>query len=108
MGHNKHNHKNKHSDKKDHKHDSHKHDSNGHGDHDHTEHHKMMIQDFRKRFWISLVITLPILVMSPMIQNVFDYEITFRFVGYVLFGLSTFVFFYGGWPFLTGLVDELN
>jgi len=108
MGHNKHNHKNKHSDKKDHKHDSHKHDSNGHGDHDHTEHHKMMIQDFRKRFWISLVITLPILVMSPMIQNVFDYEITFRFVGYVLFGLSTFVFFYGGWPFLTGLVDELK
>jgi len=108
MKHNKHNNKNNHSDKKEHKHDSHNHNSTGHGDHDHTEHHKMMIKDFRKRFWISLVITLPILVMSPMIQNVFGYEITFRFAGYVLFGLSTLVFFYGGWPFLTGLVDELN
>ncbi|MGM0407700.1 MAG: heavy metal translocating P-type ATPase, partial [Bacteroidota bacterium] len=105
MGHNKHNGKNEHSDKKDH--DSHNH-SKGKGNHDHTAHHKMMIKDFRKRFWISLVITLPILVMSPMIQNVFGYEITFRFAGYVLFGLSTVVFFYGGWPFLTGLADELK
>ncbi|MGM0504146.1 MAG: copper-translocating P-type ATPase, partial [Bacteroidota bacterium] len=79
-----------------------------HGNHDHTAHHKMMIKDFRKRFWISLVITLPILVLSPMIQNVFGYEITFDFAGYVLFGLSTLVFFYGGWPFLTGLANELK
>jgi len=103
MAHKKHNSKNGHSKK-----DAHDHDSNGNGGHDHTEHHKMMIKDFRKRFWISLVITLPILVMSPMIQNVFGYEITFDFAGYVLFGLSTIVFFYGGWPFLTGLVDELK
>ncbi|MFO7842897.1 MAG: HAD-IC family P-type ATPase, partial [Bacteroidales bacterium] len=106
MEYNKHNDKHNHSDKSDH--DSHNHDSNGHGNHDHTAHHKMMIKDFRKRFWISLVITLPILVLSPMIQNVFGYEITFDFAGYVLFGLSTLVFFYGGWPFLTGLANELK
>ncbi|MDA3867263.1 MAG: copper-translocating P-type ATPase [Salinivirgaceae bacterium] len=87
---------------------SHDHGSHGHGKHDHTKHHKMMIKDFRKRFWISLIITIPILVMSPMIQNVFGYDFSFNFEGYILFGLSTFIFFYGGWPFLTGLVNELK
>jgi Cu2+-exporting ATPase len=79
-----------------------------HQSHDHSDHHKHMVKDFRKRFWISLVITLPILVLSPMIQNILGYEVTFIFDKYVLFGLSTVVYFYGGWPFLSGLVDELK
>ncbi|MFP4024042.1 MAG: copper-translocating P-type ATPase [Thiohalospira sp.] len=108
MGHKKHNSNHDYSDKDAHNHDSHDHDANGNENHDHTEHHKMMIKDFRKRFWISLIITMPVLVMSPMIQNVLGYEITFDFAEYVLFGLSTAVFFYGGWPFLTGLIDEIK
>ena len=70
----------------------------------------MMIVDFRRRFWISLVITLPILVLSPMIQDLLGYQFSL-FGGtdrYFLFALSSVVFFYGGWPFLTGLADELK
>ncbi|MEP1259167.1 copper-translocating P-type ATPase [Algoriphagus sp.] len=71
-------------------------------------HHMHMIEDFKKRFWISLVITLPIVVLAPMIQSLVGYE--FRFDGdrYLQFALSSIVFFYGGWPFLIGMVDELK
>ncbi len=82
----------------------------GHEHHDHTDHHRMMIKDFKLRFWISLIFTLPILVLSPMVQDLFGFE--FSLLGetdkYILFGLSTIVFFYGGWPFLKGIVDELK
>ncbi|MFW5657671.1 MAG: copper-translocating P-type ATPase, partial [Bacteroidota bacterium] len=79
-----------------------------HGSHDHTSHHRMMIKDFRQRFWISLIVTIPILVLSPMIQGILGYEFTFDYSAYVLFALSAFVYFYGGWPFITGLIDELK
>jgi Cu2+-exporting ATPase len=83
---------------------------NDHGSHDHSEHHKMMIKDFRRRFWISLVLTVPVLALSPMIQQLLGFEFTLfpEFDSYISFGLSTLVFFYGGWPFLTGLADELK
>lgn len=76
--------------------------------HGHHDHHAMMIEDFKKRFWISLVLTVPILALSHMIQQLIGFEITFFGDQYVLFGLSTIVFFYGGWPFLKGLWDELK
>ncbi len=87
------------------KHHEHKMD---HGSHDHTGHHQMMIKDFRKRFWISLVITAPILVLSPMIQDLLGYSLSFPYVNYILFLLSSIVYFYGGWPFLTGLAGEVK
>ncbi len=74
----------------------------------HEEHHMHMIKDFRRRFWFSLLLTLPILILSPLIQNIFGYELSFPFDHFVLFGLSSLVYFYGGWPFLTGLADELK
>ena len=69
-----------------------------------------MIADFRKRFRISLLVTIPILLISPLIQHFLNLKSTFSFTGdiYVLFLLSTFVFVYGGYPFLKGLVDELK
>ena len=69
-----------------------------------------MAADFRKRFWISLVLTLPILVLSPMLQSLVGLREAIRFPGdlYVLFGLSSAVFWYGGWPFLKGFVEELK
>ncbi len=79
-----------------------------HDDMDHTDHHRMMIEDFKRRFWISLVLTIPILALSPMIQGVLGVEWIFPGSDYVLFGLSTIVYFYGGWPFLAGLVDEIK
>ena len=82
------------------------HKKNDHGGHDHSEHHGHMIEDFRKRFWISLIITIPILLLSPMIQHFLGLKEALRFSGdvYVLFALSSFVFFYGGYPFLKGLI----
>jgi P-type Cu2+ transporter len=76
--------------------------------HKNNKNHMHMIEDFRRRFWFSLILTLPILILSPLIQNILGYEITFRFDNYLLFGLSSLVYFYGGWPFLTGLTDELK
>ncbi len=83
---------------------------NGHGSHNHTGHHEMMIKDFRKRFIISVGISIPVLLLSPMIQDLLGFEFALfpEFDKYILFVLSTIVYFYGGWPFLTGLVDELK
>lgn len=91
-------------------HDAHTYKDGNHSGHGHEshDHHAMMIRDFRKRFWISLIITVPILVLSPMIQELLGYEFTFAFSNYILFALSSFVYFYGGWPFLTGLINELK
>ena len=99
------------------KHDMH----NGHKDMGHDmhaghvkkighDHHAHMVADFKKRFWISLIITVPILILSPMIQTLIGLGDLIRFPGdlYILFLLSTVVFFYGGYPFLKGLFDELK
>lgn len=71
-------------------------------------HHKMMIADFRKRFWVTLVLTVPILVLSPMIQDFFGYRYFLPGNQYILFALSTVVYFYGGWPFLKGFFSEIK
>jgi Cu2+-exporting ATPase len=80
-------------------------DQSGH--HDHDAH---MAADFRNRFWISLVLTLPILVLSPMLQELAGLREAIRFPGDldVLFGFSSAVFWYGGWPFLTGFFAEVK
>jgi Cu2+-exporting ATPase len=77
---------------------------------DHGSHHAMMVADFRKRFWISLVISIPILLLSPLVQRFLGLQgiITFPRDSYVLFVLSSAVFFYGGWPFLKGIYYELK
>ncbi len=72
------------------------------------DHHKMMIADFKKRFWVTLFLTIPILFLSPMIQMFFGYEFLLPGNPYVLFGLSSVVYFYGGWPFLKGFWSEIK
>jgi len=84
------------------------HDGNpamGHAGHNH---HPMMIADFKKRFYIVLALTIPIVLLSPMIQQFMGINWQFTGSSYILFGLSTIVYFYGGWPFLKGLVDEVK
>ena len=71
-------------------------------------HHTHMLNDFRNRLIVSLIVTVPILLLSPMIQHWVGFRIDFAGRAYVLFALSTFIYFYGGWPFLKGLVDELK
>jgi Cu2+-exporting ATPase len=77
----------------------------GHAGHDH---HAMMIADFRKRFYAVLVLTIPVMLLSEMIQHWLNIQISFAGSKYILLALSSIVFFYGGWPFLKGLVDELK
>ncbi|MBP2005135.1 heavy metal translocating P-type ATPase [Halobacillus andaensis] len=90
-------------------HHSHEEHGNDHGGHDHHDHdHGDMIADFKKRFYISLLLTIPILILSPMIQNFMGVDWRFPSDLWILFGLSTIVFFYGGWPFLTGAYSELK
>ena len=78
----------------------------GHAAHDHSR----MVADFRKRFWVSLVLTIPVLALSPMIQHVLGLGEQWRFSGdaYILTALSSAIYFYGGWPFLDGLRQELQ
>ncbi len=87
---------------------AHHNEDHNHEHHDHRDHHRSMIEDFKRRFIIALIVTVPILVLSPMIQTWFNFELNFPGDRFVLFGLSTFIYFYGGWPFLTGLYGELK
>ena len=75
---------------------------------EHHDHHKMMIEDFKRRFYVTLIITIPVMLLSPMIQQWFHFNIAFKGSNYLLFALSTIVFFYGGMPFLKGLADEIK
>lgn len=78
----------------------------GHGGHDHAA----MVADFRRRFWITLLLTPPVLLLSPMIQHLLGIGDVLAFPGdrYLLFVLSSVVYVYGGWPFLTGFISELR
>lgn len=69
-----------------------------------------MVADFRQRFWFSLVVTVPIVALSPMLQDMTGLRDTLRFAGdgVVLWSLSNVIFFYGGWPFLIGLYREVT
>jgi len=68
------------------------------------------VADFRQRFWLSLALTIPILALSPVVRRFLGLEDILSFPGdlYLLFALSSFVFFYGGGPFLKGIVTELK
>lgn len=72
------------------------------------DHHKMMIADFQKRFYVVLVLTIPILLLSEMIQHWTGIHIAFTGSPYLLLALATVVYVYGGWPFLKGLTTELK
>ena len=99
------------SDHEEHKeHTNHDHDEypehKEHIHHDHADHHQQMVGDFKKRFIISVLVTIPILLLSPLIQQLFNFRLGFPGEKYVLFVLSSFIFFYGGQPFLKGFFDE--
>jgi P-type Cu2+ transporter len=78
-----------------------------HAGHSHSA-HGGMIADFKKRFYVVLILTIPIMLLSNMIQHWLGVHWEFPGSQYILLILSTIVFFYGGWPFLKGLVDEVK
>jgi len=72
--------------------------------------HSSMIDDLKKRFWISLILTIPILVLSPTIQELVGFGDSLRFTGdmYLLFVLASLVYFYGGYPFFKGFFSQIK
>jgi len=72
----------------------------GHGDH---------AAQFRDRFWLTLVLSVPVVIWAPMIQDWFGYTAP-QFAGDQLIApvLGSIIFFYGGWPFLTGAKAEIR
>ncbi|MEV7228840.1 heavy metal translocating P-type ATPase [Polymorphospora sp. NPDC051019] len=81
----------------------------GHGGHQgHDKHAGHDPEIFRRKFWLSLALTVPIVVTSHMVMDWFGY--TLDFPGMPLIGpvLGSVVFLYGGWPFLAGAVHEIR
>ena len=77
-----------------HAHMEHEHDkAEGH------DHHAMMEADFRRRFWVVLALTIPVLLLSPTIQQWFGFSLTFPGYRYLLFAMATVITIYGTWPF---------
>ena len=81
-------------------------DADGHGQDGGHGRHGDHAAVFRRRFWVSLVLSLPIVVTAHMIQDWFGYHLDFPGDGLVGPVLGTIVFLYGGWPFLTGGLAE--
>ena len=75
---------------------------------DHTTHHAHMVADFRRRFWISLALTIPVLALAPMIQEFLGLRemLAFQRDAFLQAALASVIYFYGGWPFLSGVVNE--
>lgn len=66
-----------------------------------------MLADFKRRFIVSLVLTIPVLLFSPTIQSFFGFELYVPGADLITFFLSSIVYFYGGYPFLKGIKEEL-
>lgn len=81
-----------------------------HDDMDMMEHggHMMHMGNMKKKFWISLILTIPIIVMSPFMGMHLPFEITFPGSNWIVAILGTIIFFYGGSPFFSGAKVELK
>ena len=92
-----------------HHHQNHDHhsvsDSSAAGFDKHAGHHT---PDFLKRFWISLALTVPVLLLSHMIQQWLGFTIAFNGDKYVLLVLGSIIYFYGGMPFFKGFFGEVK
>ena len=80
----------------------------GKGETMHDKHAGHHTGDFLKRFWICLVLTVPVLALSHMVQQWLGFELKFLGDKYVLLALGSVIYFYGGWPFLVGMIREIK
>lgn len=88
-------------------HSHHKHHHSGPQEHDKHAGHSVSM--FKDRFWLSLILTLPVLAYSEMIQHWFNFTPpAFPGSQYVPFVLSTIIFFYGGMVFIKSAWGELK
>jgi len=70
--------------------------------------HTMHIESLKTRFFVCLALTVPILILSSAIQTWFHYTITLPYQTFILLIFALIIYVYGGWPFLTGLRQELR
>ena len=102
-----HDHDHEHMNHGEHNHDHH--DHSGHdGHHGHDGHGAHMMADFKQRFWVVLVLSIPLAIIAPMLMHLLGYHIDFPGQWLLEFGLATIVFFYGGKPFLSHAWHELK
>ncbi|MBS5928755.1 copper/silver-translocating P-type ATPase CopB [Enterococcus durans] len=87
----------------------------GNMNHDHMDHgsmggmdHSMHMGNFKQKFWLSLILAIPIILFSPMMGMEFPFQITFPGSEWVVLVLATILFIYGGQPFLSGAKMELQ
>ncbi|WP_374208992.1 heavy metal translocating P-type ATPase [Microbacterium sp. CIAB417] len=92
-----------------HNHDQHA--GMAHGQHAHGGHvgHGDHVAQFRRLFWVMLVIAVPVVAFSSMFSMLLGYPLPDgAWVGWVSPLLGAVMYFWGGWPFLTGAVSELR
>lgn len=85
-------------------HDRDTHAKTTHGVHDHTGHAEL----FRRLFWWNLLLAVPVIAFSEMVQDWFGYRLDFPGADLVAPILGTLVFILGGRPFLTGGLAEIR
>lgn len=88
----------------DHRMSGHDHHEMDHGGMDHSMH----MGNFKQKFWLSLVLAIPIIVLSPMMGMQLPFQFTFPGSEWVVLILATILFVYGGQPFLSGAKMELQ
>jgi len=89
-------------------HNQHHHSMHGNAHNDHDKHAGHSVEGFRQKFWLSLALTIPILLLSDMVQHMLGFHLDFAGRKWVLFGLSSALFAYGNQPFLAGAAAELR
>ena len=72
------------------------------------EGHRHMLEDFKKRLVVSLILTVPVLLLSQSMQQFFGFHLQFPGSEILIFTLATLIYFYGGYPFFVGLRDEFR
>ncbi|MGH1830312.1 heavy metal translocating P-type ATPase [Enterococcus gilvus] len=99
----------------DHAMEGHDHHEMNHGMDGHEHHdmgggmdHSMHMGNFKQKFWLSLVLSIPIIVLSPMMGIQLPFQFTFPGSEWVVLVLATVLFIYGGQPFLSGAKMELK
>ncbi|EOI7611871.1 copper/silver-translocating P-type ATPase CopB [Enterococcus faecium] len=84
-------------------------DHSMHMDHEHGGmDHSMHMGNFKQKFWLSLILAIPIILFSPMMGMEFPFQITFPGSDWLVLILATILFIYGGQPFLSGAKMELK
>ncbi|HIF1549543.1 TPA: heavy metal translocating P-type ATPase [Enterococcus faecium] len=77
--------------------------------HDHSQmDHSMHMGNFKQKFWLSLILAIPIILFSPMMGMEFPFQVTFPGSDWLVLILATILFIYGGQPFLSGAKMELK